>query len=420
MGAQREELTEAIDSHAASVERLATLGSDSISQELLQFWQAGLRIAERGSPPACPMCEGPTLTVEKRESLADRISIRRECSSAREEAAEAVRRVRDLIAGLIAQVEAMLPEMPEDAAPVDSAELSAEARAAIASYLRTLTWLRGEWASTHATAAGHLRGLARLGAALDDPEEALRLVEGLLLERLEALPEAFHGMAGGIEGLVALFRDMEARLEGELLSTSEARRIEALIAGLETRPHLAVMSAFNAVREEAAAESRALEKALQAEQRAVFSHLEDSVRGYYDLIYPASSVRFSAIEPATGAVRLLAECMGEEMSAAACLSTSQLNSLGLALHLVRAADPASPFGFVVLDDPFQGMDDERCQNLIAGVLPRLLDGARKQVVVLTHRRDLAERIRAPQACRNPLLYLVETSEKWATVQRVEG
>jgi hypothetical protein len=45
--------------------------------------------------------------------------------------------------------------------------------------------------------------------------------------------------------------------------------------------------------------------------------------------------------------------------------------------LMRAATPSSPFGFVLLDDPVQSMDDDHTESFILDIVPHLLDNHRK-------------------------------------------
>jgi len=72
------------------------------------------------------------------------------------------------------------------------------------------------------------------------------------------------------------------------------------------------------------------------------------------------------------------------------LSQGEFNALGLALFLPRATAAASPFRFVVLDDPVQAMDPAKVDGL-ARVLTDL--AATRQVVVFSHDDRLPESLR---------------------------
>ncbi|PWI09050.1 chromosome segregation protein SMC [Streptomyces sp. NWU339] len=71
------------------------------------------------------------------------------------------------------------------------------------------------------------------------------------------------------------------------------------------------------------------------------------------------------------------------------MSQGELHSLALSLFLPRATHEASPFGFLVIDDPVQSMDPEKVEGLA-----RVLDAVAKdrQVIVFTHDTRLQQAI----------------------------
>ena len=89
-------------------------------------------------------------------------------------------------------------------------------------------------------------------------------------------------------------------------------------------------------------------------------------------------------------VRLAASVDDVEGPALAVMSQGELNALGLALFLPRATSEASPFRFLVIDDPVQAMDPHK----VDGLAELLSEIAReRQVVVFTHDPRLAEATR---------------------------
>jgi hypothetical protein len=108
------------------------------------------------------------------------------------------------------------------------------------------------------------------------------------------------------------------------------------------------------------------------------------VKDLYDRLNRGANVAFDQMEPGTDSMKLHATSFGTRMSAAANLSECQLNCLGLAMWLMRATTPSSPFGFVLLDDPVQSMDDDHTEAFITDIVPLLLDQHGKQVIVLSH------------------------------------
>jgi recombinational DNA repair ATPase RecF len=81
---------------------------------------------------------------------------------------------------------------------------------------------------------------------------------------------------------------------------------------------------------------------------------------------------------------------GEPGAALGVMSQGELHALALALFLPRATMPASPFRFLVIDDPVQSMDPAKVYGL-ARVLERV--AKRRQVVVFTHDDRLPTAIR---------------------------
>ena len=77
-------------------------------------------------------------------------------------------------------------------------------------------------------------------------------------------------------------------------------------------------------------------------------------------------------------------------SALGVMSQGEVNALALSVFLPRATLPASPFRFLVIDDPVQAMDPAKVDGL-ARVLERTADG--RQVVVFTHDNRLADAVR---------------------------
>jgi recombinational DNA repair ATPase RecF len=112
-----------------------------------------------------------------------------------------------------------------------------------------------------------------------------------------------------------------------------------------------------------------------------------------------SDVRLDTVRLTGGAVQrrvALAVTVGEKpTSAYSVMSQGELHALGLSLFLPRATTPASPFRFIVVDDPVQAMDPGKVNGL-AEVLASV--ALTRQVVVFTHDdrfADAARRLATP-------------------------
>jgi len=84
---------------------------------------------------------------------------------------------------------------------------------------------------------------------------------------------------------------------------------------------------------------------------------------------------------------------GTPGSALGVMSQGEVNALALSVFLQRARMPASPFRFLVLDDPVQAMDPAKVDGL-ARVLEKAAGD--RQVIVFTHDNRLAQAVRQLQ------------------------
>ncbi|WP_079195608.1 AAA family ATPase [Streptomyces acidiscabies] len=106
-----------------------------------------------------------------------------------------------------------------------------------------------------------------------------------------------------------------------------------------------------------------------------------------------SSVHLGAVTlggtPKHGSIKLDVTVDNQDAPAYSVMSQGELHSLALSLFLPRATHSASPFGFLVIDDPVQSMDPEKVEGLA-----RVLDSyaQHRQVIVFTHDTRLAQAV----------------------------
>ena len=112
------------------------------------------------------------------------------------------------------------------------------------------------------------------------------------------------------------------------------------------------------------------------------------------MLNSGANVVFQGMEPGTDQMKLHAASFGVQMPAAANLSECQLNCLGLSVWVMQATSPGSPFGFIVLDDPVQAMDDDHAEAFLSTMVPHLIDSCGKQVNVLSHVQSITDRLQA--------------------------
>jgi recombinational DNA repair ATPase RecF len=122
--------------------------------------------------------------------------------------------------------------------------------------------------------------------------------------------------------------------------------------------------------------------------------LAEQARAIWRMLRQESNVDLGAIRLAgSGTWRRLeldVSVDGTPGSALGVMSQGEVNALALSVFLPRATLPASPFRFLVIDDPVQAMDPAKVDGL-ARVLER--SSAGRQVIVFTHDNRLAQAIR---------------------------
>ncbi|MGV9927930.1 AAA family ATPase [Nocardia rhamnosiphila] len=148
--------------------------------------------------------------------------------------------------------------------------------------------------------------------------------------------------------------------------------------------------------------ARAAEEWLKAATARVrderLAPLAGTARWVWQTLRQQSSVELGGIHlqgNANSARRVQLEVTVDDVDGAALgvMSQGELHALGLALFLPRATVAASPFRFVVIDDPVQAMDPAKVDGL-ARVLATV--AWERQVVVFTHDDRLAEAVRRMQ------------------------
>jgi ABC-type hemin transport system ATPase subunit len=122
--------------------------------------------------------------------------------------------------------------------------------------------------------------------------------------------------------------------------------------------------------------------------------LAGQARSIWAMLRQESNVDLGAIRLAGSStsrhVELDVSVDGAPGSALGVMSQGEVNALALSVFLPRARLPASPFRFLVIDDPVQAMDPAKVDGL-ARVLEKA--AADRQVIVFTHDNRLAEAIR---------------------------
>ncbi|NNG37183.1 AAA family ATPase [Nakamurella aerolata] len=192
-------------------------------------------------------------------------------------------------------------------------------------------------------------------------------------------------------------RDSYAALAAEAVQLSEARRddwtlaVEVLARWLTAADEFLVTAG---ARQRATAAQKWLNDNAEQIRNERLKPMSDRSGEIWSVLRQESNVQLGDIK-LSGAknlrrVTLSAAVDGSDTEAFSVMSQGELHALALAVFLPRATAAASPFRFVVLDDPIQAMDPSK----IDGFLQVLIDLAEhRQVIVLTHDDRLPAAIR---------------------------
>jgi len=406
--------TPAEESYLASAQNLAAATRDFLRiaaatyrTELLRFWEQGLALTDPSHPDKCPMCEANTLILAKREELASRIQQNRQYQEALTTLRREVAATATALKSARAMVESLL--LPP---------LGVEGRARLQSLMEDQEDAAKHFIAQHDEAA---QVRAEVIAALDSLDGSLTSVLPRV-ERRDGVSEAqeFTESLGGqlsthlttarqaAARYTTAFRQFEPILAASVATQDSMRDVDALIAVIDSWKDVATVAQYVKLLDETQGELRDVELFLQRKQAEIIASRGEEIEAWYCLMNPGACVTFAQMEPATDAIRLHGNSFGRRIGAAACFSASQLNCLGLSFQLMRALNPVSPFGFLLLDDPIQSLDEDHCETLMIDLLPRLLDDHARQVLFFSHLRGITDRIRALNLPRAPLYYSIES------------
>jgi recombinational DNA repair ATPase RecF len=340
--ASPEEVAAIAERLVASASTLATL--PVAENDLARLLQMAVDHYRQHGAGACPVCGTGQLDQSWLDAAEAKLGQARHATDARREADEAVRSARRDAVRLLAFTIDL---------PAGTEELPADVRDELAATVHG-------WQSVTADAdprslANHLQ--SRYAALQNATERARSAAAAWLRNRHDA------------------WREHAADLQNWLTTARQARQEEDLLGLLKTA--LAWIKP-------AIAELRTAQLAPFANQsQRIWEQLrQESNVELAGMTLDGSSTRRRVAFPAT--------VDGTATSAMAVMSQGELHALGLAVFLPRATAAASPFRFLVIDDPVQSMDPSKVDGL-AQVLAELAQD--RQVLVFSHDDRLPEAVR---------------------------
>lgn len=392
--------TDAISQSLTDVERaiaaVAAVMASSYKSVFLELWKKGLELSPGGE--TCPMCEEETLTSDKRAEISKRLTDNADRVEKNEALANAVNAAKARIALLTSQIQefGVGEFIAEDEEQLRS--LFADSLDDLESFLPELETFRAARQAARTVLNSAEVFFGNCAAQLEVSENVAAVIEqsGRQKDEAAAASQSFLEACRRYAESWAIF---EPKLTKLISSDAFVARVDAVGKTIRSEPLIHILDRYEQVLDETQELIRSVEHEMQTRQTALLVTRGGEVKSLYDRLNKGADVVFENMEPGTDSMKLNATSFGTRMSAAANLSECQLNCLGLAMWLMRATTLASPFNFVLLDDPVQSMDDDHTEAFISDIIPHLLDDHGKQVIVLSHVQRITERLRELNGAR---------------------
>ncbi|MFW6116772.1 MAG: AAA family ATPase [bacterium] len=407
---QRDQFDGRVGSLVGAVRALIESSLTEFEARYVEFWRSGISIldelGEEQDPRLCPFCEERTVTsdllkkrCEQVERAAGSLQAKRNLEKKADDCTDVVTEVLRTIGQI--RIKSLGDEDRAKLRKVfgKSPELLESFLEACDEFNLTTTDLY-EQVETIKQRIRALRSSAEGEQAVEIPSRARQLVDGLekLLRRFLDSFETYR----------KAFSEFEPVLRVELSDEQTVRMYTAAISLLEAKSSVAVCAANGQLEDDLLECQRSVAKYVKNKQKEILDIREAEMLSWYERLSPGATTTFSGIEPATDRFILKAECFGMELSAPACLSHSQLNCLGLSIWIPSVTATLSPFQFLVFDDPVQAMDDDHKDSFIIKIVPHLIEQEQVQVVVLTHLKMIADRLRQEHYHLNPCYYCFDS------------
>jgi len=363
---------------------------DEASEDTVEFFKLGLKLRAGADPNACPFCGEKTLTVERVREM-EQEAKRATGVGKRSALARTHAMLETGIADSLRSWMGVLPKAPgrEDQSRLQSV-LDGSAEAELAEFRASIESVEEQQAAVQAERARVDRAVKHLGERIQGiiPEDDCSTdVPGLL----DGLPSQVAGALAVSRAYSRAYDALTPSVQRRIATQHDVQWLDFLIKAWEGWPSVEIGTHDRQVEVCLLGFRRKVTEFIKAKQIEILQTKQQEIRQWYSEMNAEEAVGFSHIDVATDELRLIAESYGEKMAAAPNLSCSHLNCVGLAVYLACATRPDAPFGFLMIDDPVQSMDEGHAQAFQKNVLRRLLrDGA--QVIVLTHLPRFADQI----------------------------
>jgi wobble nucleotide-excising tRNase len=372
---------------------------------LLGLWEKGLEIAS--TDEQCPLCEEPTFTDRRKEELRRRLAATEQTLSLTRQLAAA----KDTAVGLLRQAKTATSRLAVRALTTEDrnqlTRLYADNPTQLQAFLSTYDTLSNAFAKYTSETDSCDTFLEQVASRIENAADAPAIVAEVADLQIRTTP-ALSAVADALSQYQADWAQFQPTLAARIASNELVSKIDTVGQTLRDVEPMRVVAQHERILNDTQTLIRTIEASIQQTQTQLLTTRGAEVKALYDRLNRGANVAFDVMEPGTDTMKLHATSFGVRMPAAANLSECQLNCVGLAMWLMRATTPTSPFGFIMLDDPVQSMDDDHAEAFIADIVPHLMDDHGKQVLILSHVKRVTDRLRDLHQNRLTRVYHLDT------------
>lgn len=364
-------ISEVHDRLAAAAGAYAGMTVSTYQTAQLEFWKQGLSLLSPEHPALCPFCDEQTITTAKIRDIRARLDLDQNLSRARSAFLQEI----DQYLALLSQIGQKLPPLDFQAISDDSlsvlAKLFEQEKARLQAFATTNRQSAQVVRSFCEAVAQSEESLQTLRVSIDQPDKVLAAIASVadIPTRLGA---AWCHLNDTLKQYSEIYAAFTPIFEQELSDEASVAVFTGFIDILTNRQSLQLAAEAKALDNRIVEVQRIVEEYVLLQQKAALAKREAEILAWYSLLSPNPDVKFSGLEPGRNEFCLKAEAFGRTMNAAASLSQSQLNCLGLSIYIPSVAAPDSPFRFILFDDPVQAMDDDHHESFLLNVVPEIM------------------------------------------------
>ena len=376
----------------------------------LDFYKRGLDQIETSVRPIedpinCPFCDEPTITEKKVSDFEEKLRATNQYSTQRTALTNALSQVTSSLSNLIASASRFSVKKVDNEAFIKLSKLLPAHGKDLEDFqiaAQSIDSAKDKIAEKVNKTIYIFKGFMDL---IDDPSNA-QAVENLFTATIPELIPFIDSLRGLVESHNTKHRKIAQLLEPILLTDEVVQDWGKLKSISGCKKSIMVKSCVLSTLEDLRKARQEVRQYLRNEDIARIKDRGSDIKEWFGMRYGGATtgVKFHGVDPSGTVMRIMAEIFGEKRHASTHMSQSQLNCLGLAMNIVATTWKDSPFSFIVFDDPIQALDDDHIEAFKGAVVKELIENKNRQLIVMTHLKEVAESLRHLYRSKSPKYY----------------